>query len=56
MSRSDAEHMSQKVSDRMFAYVMAQDALNSTVEVWVYTDRYSAACGGGYPVAHDIRN
>lgn len=50
----DAEHMSSKESDRLFAFILTNKMASKKIAVHAYTDIYSTACGS-YPVVEDVR-
>ena len=50
----DAEHMSAKESDKLFAFILSNHMANKQIRVWAYTDVYATACGN-YPIVEDVR-
>ncbi len=51
----DGEHMSQKESDRLFSFILAQQMANKKITLSIKEGVYAAACNGSYPVVDDVR-
>ncbi len=51
----DGEHMSQRESDRLFSFILAQEMANKKIVLSIKDGVYAAACNGPYPVVDDVR-